>query len=88
MAVDVRLVWSLTASLAFVSPAVAQEQSGPEIHRTAMRALTSACADDYRRLCPNAELGMRSARDGLICLKDHKVDVSLRCRRTIKAAQQ
>ena len=88
MAFDLRLVWGLTASLALASPAAAQEAGGPDAHRRAMRALTSSCAEDYQRLCPNGELRMSSSQDGLICLKSHKVDVSMRCRRSINAAQQ
>jgi hypothetical protein len=68
------------------APAVAQDVSSTIAQRTARRSLPVACAD-YAQLCPQPDTGPLGGRELLVCLKDHKLDVSLACRRVIAAAQ-
>ncbi len=66
----------------------ATAQTGPAARRTALRAVTKACAADYARHCPAPPSGEVSARSEAICLKFVKQDLSLACRRAVVSATQ
>ena len=75
----------LTALLA--QSAVAQSTATPAAGKSSAAAsqVQEACADDFKKLCPDAQPGETAMHN---CLKAHSKELSSGCKQAVKAAHK
>jgi hypothetical protein len=67
--------------LSGVPGAARAEPAASSVYRT----LAKTCAGEITRLCPAVSASPYATRSQAICLKPYKFDLSLGCRRAVKA---
>ncbi len=65
--------------------ALGQEAQPGDKQAAAYREITAMCQADAERFCPAVDQSLASPRDQMMCLKTYRADLSLNCRKAVKA---
>jgi hypothetical protein len=65
--------------------ALGQNTEPGDQQAAAYHAITLLCQADAERFCPSVDQTQASPRDQMMCLKIYRADLTLNCRRAVKA---
>ncbi len=65
--------------------ALGQDTQPGDKQAAAYHQITALCQADAERFCPPVDQALASPHDQVMCLKTYRADLSLNCRRAVKA---